>query len=157
MTTLTRRYRFAASHRLHSARFTAEENAGLYGKCNHPFGHGHDYTLEVTVAGEPDAGTGMIVPRAQLDALVEREILRLFASKNINEDIPHFSTLVPTTENIVRVIAQILRDCWDGSSGTYVRRVYVRETGRNSFELSIPRPADILTAEVPVHAESKSV
>jgi 6-pyruvoyltetrahydropterin/6-carboxytetrahydropterin synthase len=156
MTALTRRYHFAASHRLHSARLTAEENAALYGKCNHPFGHGHDYTLEVTVEGEPDAATGMIVPRAKLDALVEKDILRLFASRNINVDVPYFADLVPTTENIVRVIAQILRESWDESAGTFIRRIYVRETGRNSFELSLPRHAGILSEKAIVHAETQS-
>lgn len=158
MISITRRYRFAASHRLHSSTLTEQENAVLYGKCNHPFGHGHDYILEITVEGEPGAQTGLIVPQAKLDALVEQHVLRLFASRNINLDVPHFADLVPTTENIVRVIAQILQDAWSDLIGTgvYLQRVSVRETGRNSFELLIPRPTILAAEEVPVHAESQS-
>lgn len=158
MISLTRRYRFSASHRLHSPVLSDRENAELYGKCNHPFGHGHDYLLEVTVDGEPDACTGQVVPPARLDALVEEHVLQLFNSRNINLDVPHFTDLVPTTENIVLVIAQILQDRWSDSIGTSarLRRVYIRETGRNSFELSIPRPTHVVTEEVSLHAESKS-
>ncbi|MBV9084757.1 MAG: 6-carboxytetrahydropterin synthase, partial [Acidobacteriaceae bacterium] len=75
MTTLTRRYRFSASHRLHSQQLSEAENARLYGKCNNPFGHGHDYILEVTVAGPVDEVTGRIVPLHALDALVKHKVL----------------------------------------------------------------------------------
>jgi 6-pyruvoyltetrahydropterin/6-carboxytetrahydropterin synthase len=152
---ITRRYRFAASHRLHSPALSARENADLYGKCNHPFGHGHDYLLEVTAEGVPDPRTGVLVPVSTLDHLVQEHVLRLFVSKNINLDVPQFANLVPTTENIVRVIARILQSVWDESIGTQatLTRVYVRETDRNSFELPIRGTAP----EVLVHAETKNI
>ena len=71
MTRLTRRYRFSASHRLHSAELTEAENTRLYGKCNNPFGHGHDYVLEVSVTGEVDPATGLLLPVNRLDRLVK--------------------------------------------------------------------------------------
>jgi 6-pyruvoyltetrahydropterin/6-carboxytetrahydropterin synthase len=139
MTQLTRRYRFSASHRLHSPRLTAEENSNLYGKCNHPFGHGHDYLLEVTIEGEPDSRSGLIVPIAQLDGLVQRHVLQLFASRNINVEVPQFARLVATTENIVLVITDLLQAAWKELTGSRatLRRVFVQETGRNSFEVFV--------------------
>ena len=138
MTTLTRRYRFSASHRLHSPELTAAENAELYGKCNNPFGHGHDYTLEVTAAGEVDTFTGLILPIDQLDSLVEKKVLELFASRNINLDVPQFANLVPTTENIALVIADLLEEHWSsylGNTRARLERIHIQETDRNSFEV----------------------
>lgn len=159
MIAVTRRYRFSASHRLNSPALTAQQNADLYGKCNHPYGHGHDYLLEVTVEGETDPRTGVLVPLQALDELVREHVLRLFASRNINLEVPHFAKLVPTTENIVRVIAGILQEAWDRSIGgrAFLRRVFVRETGRNSFEVLIGRPASLQGEEILIHAESKSI
>jgi 6-pyruvoyltetrahydropterin/6-carboxytetrahydropterin synthase len=157
--TLTRRYRFSASHRLHSPALSAEGNAALYGKCNYPFGHGHDYILEVTVEGPVDPQTGLIVPVARLDELVQQHVVRLFASRYINVDVPHFAELVPTTENMVRVIARILLDNWQEAGGkdVHLRRIHIQETGRNGFEFLIGRPADPETEGVFVNAESKIV
>ena len=150
MTLLTRRYHFSASHRLHSAHLSEAENAELYGKCNNPYGHGHDYTLELTVAGEPDSVSGLIVPLERLDRFVSDKILRLFAHRNINVDVPQFSRLVPTTENVVLVVGSLVEEHWsaffDGLPA-YPFRVDVQETDRNSFELkltkfqSLPHPA----------------
>src|SRR5271169_1078752 len=103
--TLTRRYHFAASHRLHSRELSPAENARLYGKCNNPYGHGHDYVLEVTVGGEIDRETGVLVPLKELDDLVEDQVLKLFHNRNINMDVPPFGELVPTTENVALIIA----------------------------------------------------
>ena len=80
MTRVTRRYKFAASHRLHSAHFSEDENRELYGKCTNPYGHGHDYALSVTVAGPLDAVSGQVVNIAVLDRLVEQHILRDFGN-----------------------------------------------------------------------------
>ncbi len=156
MIELTRRYRFSASHRLHAPVLSAEENEELYGKCNHPFGHGHDYQLEVTVRGPVDPGTGVLIPPSVLDELVGQHILRLFASRNINVEVPYFATLVPTTENIVSVITEILQGAWHEyiSDRVSLRRVYVRETGRNGFEILIAQKASFLTDKVLVDAES---
>lgn len=156
MTFLTRRYRFSASHRLHSALLDDAENAELYGKCNNPYGHGHDYVLALTLAGEPDSVSGLIVPLAQLDDFVSEKILRLFAHRNINVDVPQFSQLVPTTENLVRVISALVEESWSdyfSELKIYPWRVHIQETGRNSFELDL-RTAK--TARVPL-MESESV
>jgi 6-pyruvoyltetrahydropterin/6-carboxytetrahydropterin synthase len=146
MISIARRYRFPASHRLHSPELTADQNAALYGKCNNPFGHGHDYVLTVTATGEPDRGTGLILPVTQLDRLVEERVLQLFRSRNINLDVSLFSSLVPTTENIAGVIVDLLEEYWDdylSESGARLHRVHVQETDRNGFEIVLPvRPSN---------------
>jgi 6-pyruvoyltetrahydropterin/6-carboxytetrahydropterin synthase len=135
---LTRRYRFAASHRLHSTELSLAENARLYGKCNNPYGHGHDYVLAVTVGGEPDPETGVLVTLKDLDELVESRVLRLFRNRNVNLDVPEFQELPPTTENVAFVIAQFLEAGWrDAFDGRPVRleRIHIQETHRNGFEV----------------------
>jgi len=136
--TLTRRYSFAASHRLHSRELSQAENTSLYGRCNNPYGHGHNYILEVTVRGEVDRETGVLVPLKQLDDLVEENVLRLFHNRNINLDVPQFRELVPTTENVALVIARLLeagwRDAFEGRVAC-LERVHLRETDRNGFEV----------------------
>jgi len=138
MTTLTRRYRFSASHRLHSHALSDAENAELYGKCNNPFGHGHDYVLEVTAAGEIDEETGLLLPVAELDRLVQSEILPLFSHRNMNLDVPQFARLVPTTENVALVIAELLQERW--KLRPRLHRVHVQETDRNGFEVLAGAP-----------------
>ena len=141
MISLTRRYHFSASHRLHSEQLSADQNASLYGKCNNPYGHGHDYALEVTVGGPVDPRTGRVVPLVDLDALVSEHVLRVFAGRNINLDVPQFRSLVPSTENIVVVVRDLLLANWAqylGNSAARLTRVFVRETGRNSFEINVP-------------------
>src|SRR5271156_1597145 len=96
---LTRRYRFSASHRLHSEEMSAEENRATYGKCNNPYGHGHNYTLEVTVSGAVDQSTGMVCNLSDLDSFVEREVLSRYDLENLNT-LQEFAHLVPTTENL---------------------------------------------------------
>ncbi len=95
---LTRRYRFAASHRLDSPVLSAEENRKLYGKCNNPYGHGHDYSIDISVEGPLNAD-GMVVDREALDRLVEERVLRVLDHKNLNQDVPEFERAVPTTES----------------------------------------------------------
>jgi 6-pyruvoyltetrahydropterin/6-carboxytetrahydropterin synthase len=143
MISLTRRYHFPASHRLHSPRLSEAENARLYGKCNNPFGHGHDYTLELTITGELDGNSGLLLPLARLDGFVQEKILRLFAYRNINVDVPQFANVVPTTENVVRIIGELVRRHWAGSFGDlpiHVSRIQIQETERNGFELPLPAP-----------------
>src|ERR1700723_1877030 len=101
---LTRRYDFAASHRLHAPKLSAEENQRIYGKCNSPHGHGHNYALEVTVTGPVDSATGMIANLGELDPFVEQEVIGPFDHKYLNEEIAEFQSLVPTTENVCREI-----------------------------------------------------
>ncbi len=127
---LGRRYRFAASHRLHSDALSAEENARVYGKCNNPYGHGHNYVLEISVSGTVDPATGMIVNLADLDGFVEREVLAAFDHKSLNEDVLAFLAEVPTTENVCREIYQRLKRFPQAS----LERVRVEETSNNAFE-----------------------
>ena len=127
---LTRRYRFAASHRLHSAQLGEEENKRIYGKCNNPYGHGHNYVVEVAVSGAVDPATGMIANLAELDAFVEREVIEPFDRTYLNEEISEFRERVPTTENICIEIFDRLREF----PRAKLERVRVEETSLNSFE-----------------------
>ena len=101
---LTRRYRFAASHRLHAAELNDEENRALYGKCNHPYGHGHNYVVEVSLEGEPDPVTGMVLDLKELKEILNREVVIPYDHRFLNYEVPPFDRLVPTTENIARDI-----------------------------------------------------
>ncbi|HXQ25796.1 MAG TPA: 6-carboxytetrahydropterin synthase [Candidatus Acidoferrales bacterium] len=127
---LTRRYRFAASHRLHSGSFSPEENLRLYGKCSNPYGHGHNYTLEVTITGPVDAETGMVANLGELDPFVEREVVEAFDHKFLNEEVPEFRASVPTTENVCREIFRRLKSF----PAAHLERVWIEETSKNSFE-----------------------
>jgi 6-pyruvoyltetrahydropterin/6-carboxytetrahydropterin synthase len=127
---LTRRYRFSAAHRLDTPALSPEENRRLYGKCNNPYGHGHDYAVEVTVEGRPDAH-GQIVNREALDGLVRDAVLSRVDHKNLNADLPEFADTVPTTENLAELIQSGLNRAWD-LPGRLVR-VQISETQRNTF------------------------
>ena len=130
--TLTRRYRFSASHRLDVPSFTAEQNQRLFGKCNNPHGHGHDYVLDVTVEGRPDA-SGQMVNRAALDTLISSKVLGRFEHKNLNVDVPEMTGVVPTTENLACAIRDVIAREW--SLPVSLHRVRISETDRNIFEL----------------------
>ena len=127
---LWRRYRFSASHRLHSAQLSEEENWRVYGKCNNPFGHGHNYIVEVAVSGPVDPATGMIANLSDLDAFVEREVIEPFDHKYLNEEIAEFQEKVPTTEIVCIEIFKRLKPF----PLAMLERVRVEETGNNSFE-----------------------
>ncbi|MGH9758417.1 MAG: 6-carboxytetrahydropterin synthase [Candidatus Acidiferrales bacterium] len=127
---LTRRYRFAASHRLHAAGLSDGENRRVYGKCNNPYGHGHNYTLEVTMTGPVDEATGMIANLADLDAFVDNEVLEPLDHKYLNEEVPQFQEIVPTTENVCREIFRRL----EKFPLARLERVRIEETSKNSFE-----------------------
>ena len=127
---LWRRYRFSASHRLHSAQLSEEENQRVYGKCNNPYGHGHNYVVEVAVSGPVDPATGMIANLADLDVFVEREVIEPFDHKYLNEDVAEFRESVPTTEIVCVEIFNRLRRFPQAR----LERVRVEETERNSFE-----------------------
>jgi len=139
MTRVTRRYKFAASHRLNSAQLSERQNGELYGKCNNPYGHGHDYMLEVSVTGPLDAVSGQVVNVQALDRLVHDQILRDFDHRYFNVDVPEFmGDLVPTSENILRVIESRLSTQWRGVfPGNWPRLdgIRLQETKRNRFEL----------------------
>jgi 6-pyruvoyltetrahydropterin/6-carboxytetrahydropterin synthase len=127
---LTRRYLFSASHRLHSEALSEAENAVTYGKCNNPFGHGHNYRLEVTVSGAVNESTGMVCNLADLDGFVRREILDRFDLENLNTRI-EFSRTVPTTENLCTAIYDILQR---GFTQAHLEKIRIEETMMNSFE-----------------------
>jgi 6-pyruvoyltetrahydropterin/6-carboxytetrahydropterin synthase len=127
---LTRRYRFSASHRLHSAEMSADENRATYGKCNNPHGHGHNYTLEVSVSGPVDPSTGMVCNLVDLDGFVEKEVLSRYDLENLNT-LKEFAQTVPTTENLCVEIFEILQR---GFPSAHLDRVKLEETLVNSFE-----------------------
>ena len=129
---LTRRYRFSASHRLNSGALTPEENARLYGKCNNPFGHGHDYVLDVSVEGTVD-DSGQIVDRHALDTLVQERVLAQVDHRNLNCDLPELRSQVATTENLAFAIERMLVRDW--TLPARLARVRISETARNTFEL----------------------
>jgi 6-pyruvoyltetrahydropterin/6-carboxytetrahydropterin synthase len=131
---LSRRYRFAASHRLNTDALTPAENAALYGKCNHPFGHGHDYVLDVTVEGPVDE-SGQVVRREALDLLVQQDVLARVDHLNLNCDVPELRNQVTTTENLARTVAAMLNTNWNLPA--HLARVRISETARNTFELEI--------------------
>ena len=127
---LTRSYWFSASHRLHSDLMSAEENNRTYGKCNNPYGHGHNYALEVTVSGPVDAATGMVCNLVELDGFITREILSRYEHVNLNT-LAEFDARVPTTENLCLEIYEILQR---GFAHAHLEKVRLEETMMNSFE-----------------------
>jgi 6-pyruvoyltetrahydropterin/6-carboxytetrahydropterin synthase len=127
---LGRRYRFTASHRLYSEKLSPEENLRVYGKCSNPYGHGHNYVVEIGVSGAVDPTTGMIVNLVDLDEFVEREVLEVFDHKSLNEEVPALRGIVPTTENVCMEIYQRLK-CFPKAK---LERVRVEETSKNTFE-----------------------
>jgi 6-pyruvoyltetrahydropterin/6-carboxytetrahydropterin synthase len=127
---LTRRYRFSASHRLHSEAMSTAENQRIYGKCNNPHGHGHNYALEVTVSGAVDPATGIVCNLMDLDGFVEQHVLSRFDLENLNT-LLEFAARVPSTENLCAVIYDVLRHGFDKAQ---VEKVRLEETMMNSFE-----------------------
>ncbi|MGA7686808.1 MAG: 6-carboxytetrahydropterin synthase [Terriglobales bacterium] len=127
---LTRRYMISASHRLHSDEMSEAENQATYGKCNNPYGHGHNYNIEVTVSGPVDDQTGMVCNLVDLDGFVGREILERFDHQNLNL-LPDFAEAVPTTENLCIAIYEIMKR---GFRAAHLERVRIEETMMNSFE-----------------------
>ena len=133
---VTRRYAFAASHRLDSPQLAPEENRALYGKCNNPFGHGHNYVLEVSARGPLDAASQRAIDTAALDRLVSREVLADLDHRNLNTEVAAFRQAVPTTENLAVEICRRLKRHWDAAfPGAWPRleRVCIAETARNIF------------------------
>src|ERR1051325_5599555 len=104
MVLLTRKIEFSASHLYHNPNLSAEENRRIFGKCNNPHGHGHNYTLEVTVAGEPNPVTGFVVDLKWLKDVIEREVMVAYDHRHLNYEVPEFARQVPTTENIAITI-----------------------------------------------------
>jgi 6-pyruvoyltetrahydropterin/6-carboxytetrahydropterin synthase len=135
---VTRRYRFAASHRLHSPELSDEENRLVYGKCNHRYGHGHNYVLEVSARGPLDPALGSAVHTALLDQLVARQVLDHLEHRNLNQDVDWFGPVVPTSENLGIEICRRLKRNWGAAfSGDWpqLEKIRIEETPRNIFEI----------------------
>jgi 6-pyruvoyltetrahydropterin/6-carboxytetrahydropterin synthase len=130
--TLSRTYEFAASHRLDSPYLSPEENLELFGKCNNPAGHGHNYVLEVTIEGSPDPSTGMIANLEELDRIVEDGVVERYDHKNLNVDIPEFQGRPTTSEIVALEIFERLKDRVPAK----LARIRLFETARNMFEVS---------------------
>ena len=133
---VTRVYRFSASHRLHARQLSADKNAELYGKCNNPYGHGHDYVLHISVAGVVDQKTGRVVDPGALDRYVAERVVAPLDHKDMNADVVDFRDTVPTTENLAIAIERRLLSDWKNRFGAIrLDRVFIEETPRNKFEL----------------------
>jgi 6-pyruvoyltetrahydropterin/6-carboxytetrahydropterin synthase len=127
---LTRRYMISASHRLHSDELSEAQNSAIYGKCNNPYGHGHNYMIEVTVSGSVDPETGMVCNLVDLDGFVNAEIVDRFDHQNLNL-LPEFAQVVPTTEKLCMAIYEIVNR---GFKAAHLEKVRIEETMMNSFE-----------------------
>jgi 6-pyruvoyltetrahydropterin/6-carboxytetrahydropterin synthase len=125
-----RRYALSASHRLHADGLTPEANRAVYGKCNNPHGHGHNYTVELLVGGPVDAETGMVANLADLDRVVRERVIERFDRRNLNDD-ELFAGAVPTTENFCRALFALLEDALPAGK---LEQVRVEETENNFFE-----------------------
>jgi 6-pyruvoyltetrahydropterin/6-carboxytetrahydropterin synthase len=135
---VTRRYHFSASHRLHSSELSEQANQELYGKCNNPYGHGHNYEVEVTVRGLIDERTGRVVDLQDLDGLVHRQVTDALDHRNLNDEVPEFQQLVPTTENLSLIIERRLHHAWRTAfpeGAPMLERIRIYETARNIFEV----------------------
>lgn len=135
---ITRRYQFSASHRLHSPRLSEEENQRVYGKCAYPYGHGHNYRVEVSALGPADGVSGRAADPAVLDRLVAAQVLDPFDHRNLNLEIELFGQVVPTAENIGLEICRRLKQHWRSAfSGDWpkLEKVRIEETPRNIFEI----------------------
>jgi 6-pyruvoyltetrahydropterin/6-carboxytetrahydropterin synthase len=126
---LSRRYHFSASHRLHTEAYNEARNVAVFGKCNHPFGHGHNYTMQVTVSGPVDPITGMICDLASLDEFVRKHVLERFEHSNLNA-LACFADKVSTTENLTVEMYRIFQNF----AGAHVECIHMEETSNNSFD-----------------------
>lgn len=128
MILLTRRATFSASHYYWNEAWTEEKNRQVFGRCAHRNGHGHNYTLEVTVAGEPDPVTGFVVDLKGLKDVIESEVLAAYDHKHLNLDVPEFAHANPTTENIAIAIWRRLEKPVGSLAGATLTRIRVYET-----------------------------
>jgi 6-pyruvoyltetrahydropterin/6-carboxytetrahydropterin synthase len=126
---LSRRYHFSASHRLHTEAYDAARNVTVFGKCNNPHGHGHNYTVQVTLSGQVDPATGMVCDLGELDAFARTNLLDRFDHTNLNT-LGCFANKVSTTENLSMEIYRIFQ----GFTAAHLERVHVEETSNNSFD-----------------------
>ena len=135
---VTRRYQFAASHRLHTPHLSEEENQRVYGKCAYPYGHGHNYQVEVSALGPADSVSGRALDPALLDLLVSCQVLEPFEHRNLNLEIESFRDAVPTSENIGIEICRRLKQKWRTvfrDEWPKLEKIRIEETPRNIFEI----------------------
>ncbi len=135
---LTRRVQFSASHRLHNPALSDDENRALFGACNNPNGHGHNYEVEVVVRGLPDAATGMIINLADLKELLEEHVVQVANHRSLDHDVPFMKGRLSTTENLAVAIWEAISPYLDDCDLHLVR---VRESENNMVEYSGPEPA----------------
>src|SRR5277367_416713 len=126
---LNRRYHFSASHRLHTDAYDADRNRAVFGKCNNPHGHGHNYTVQITLSGQVNSETGMVCNLADLDAFAQKNLLSRFDHTNLNT-LDAFANRVSTTENLSIEIYRIFQNF----PAAYLERVHIEETSNNSFD-----------------------
>ena len=126
---LSRRYHFSASHRLHSDAYDESRNRDVFGKCNNPYGHGHNYTVEVTLSGQVDPVTGMVCNLADLDGFARTNLLDRFDHANLNT-LDCFANRVSTTENLSIEVHRI----FSSFTAAHLERIHVEETSNNSFD-----------------------
>jgi 6-pyruvoyltetrahydropterin/6-carboxytetrahydropterin synthase len=126
---LSRRYHFSASHRLHTESYDPTQNLAVFGKCNNPHGHGHNYTVQVTLSGQVDPTTGMVCDLGELDAFARTNLLDRFDHANLNT-LDSFANKVSTTENLSIEIYRIFQSF----TGAHLERVHIEETSNNSFD-----------------------
>jgi 6-pyruvoyltetrahydropterin/6-carboxytetrahydropterin synthase len=126
---LSRRYHFSASHRLHVDSLSPQENRETFGKCNNPYGHGHNYVVQVTFSGPVNEATGMVTNLSDLDSFAQREMLDLFDHANLNT-LEAFLDRVSTTENLSIEVWRM----FSAYPHAKLERVHIEETGNNSFD-----------------------
>ena len=126
---LSRRYHFSASHRLHTEAYDAARNMAVFGKCNNPHGHGHNYTVQVTLSGQVDPATGMVCDLGELDTFAQTNLLAQFDHANLNT-LGCFANKVSTTENLSIEIYRIFQ----GFTAAHLEQVHIEETSNNSFD-----------------------
>ena len=128
---ITRKGHFSASHRLYNPAWTDERNEKVFGKCNNPNGHGHNYEVEVTVAGIPPRDTGMVIDLKELGEILETEILDRVDHKHLNHDVDFLSNVIPTAENIAIAFWKILEKKLPGGK---LHSIRLYESASNSVE-----------------------
>lgn len=128
MVSLTRRATFSASHYYWNEAWTAEKNEQVFGRCSNRNGHGHNYTLEVTVSGDPDPQTGFVVDLKWLKDVIEREVLSAWDHRHLNLEVPEFAKAIPTTENIAIAAWKRLESAIHAAPGAKLTKIRVYET-----------------------------
>ena len=134
MVRVSQKFEFSATHRLHNPKLSDQQNCDTYGKCNNPHGHGHNYEVQVTLAGEADEN-GSVVDIPRFERLVQHAVIDRFDHKNLNVELPEFATLIPSVENIAMTIYRILLPRV-GEVGAKLAAVTVWETPKTWCEYS---------------------